>query len=113
MPDSLPPKTPPKQPAHPEWDQDCTLKLREFLETREGRLTLEWLKFWSPSLLDGSDVNRTLVASGEVKGYTATLENIFSLARENPIPEPPKILESYPDPEDDSKWDESENKRPD
>lgn len=115
MPDEqLPPPspTPPKQTQYPEWDQDCTLELRAFLESRTGRLTLEWLEFWSPVLLDGAHMNKTLVASGEVKNFLATMKQLHSLARENPIPEPPKVHEEYPDLDDDTKWDKTTDTRP-
>ena len=107
------PTNTPKVATHPKWDVDDALVLRTFLESDTGRRTLEWLKFWAPVLLDGSHVNKALVASGEVKGHMATIENLHSLTRENPIPEPlvQEQSEEYPDLDDDTKWNEKTDKR--
>lgn len=72
---------------------------------------LEWLAFLSPVLLDGTDVNRTLVANGEVKGYTAAVATLVSLTREQPNQSNTKEHEPYPSLDDDKKWDETTDTR--
>lgn len=96
-------------PDQPEWSVDDALNLRNFLDSTSGRRSIEWLRFLSPQLLDGSDVNRTLVASGEVKGYNSALDLLFMLTRENPS-EKPEEPEAYPSLDDDSKWDGKETR---
>jgi|GEM_PF-3955086 len=97
------------QPA--DWDSVHAENLKAFLTSDSGQLALAWVSYFAPALLDGSDVNRTLVASGEVKGYTAALSNLLALTREAPQPSKP-AQEEFPDLEDDSKWDQSQNQRP-
>jgi hypothetical protein len=93
----------------PQWTQDDATNLRVFLGSDTGVRTLAWLKYWAPHLLDGSHVNRTLVASGQVKGYSAVLENLDSLTKENPSDQP--VPTEYPDIDDDTKWTEEQNNR--
>src|SRR5262245_46537395 len=96
---------PPQKRDYPEWEQDDAQRLREFLASQTGQRTLAWLKYWAPSLLDGKDVNMTLVASGEVKGFSEAVEYLHFLSKENPVAD--NHLErtpEYPDLEDDSKW---------
>ena len=93
----------------PDWTVDDALVLRTFLESATGMRTLAWLDHWAPALLDGSHVNKTLVASGEVKGYTAAIKHIISLTRDNPIEKPRET--EYPDPDDDSKWTAEQSNR--
>jgi hypothetical protein len=72
---------------------------------------MAWLRFWAPTLLDGEHKNKTLVASGQVKGYYEAIDFLRSLTEENPIPEDPKIAAEYPDLDDDKKWTEEQNVR--
>lgn len=76
--------------------------LRDFLNSDVGRLALEWVVFRAPELLDGSDKNKTLVASGEVKGYQNAISTLWNLTVEQPAEA--KIPENYPDLNDDSAW---------
>lgn len=95
----------------PEWTADNAKNLRDFLETDTGRCTLEWLAFLAPVLLDGTDVNRTLVANGEVKGYTAAVSTLVGLTREQPNQPNQKEHEPYPSLDDDAKWDKETDTR--
>ena len=106
---SAPPTPAPK--GHPDWNSDDARVLRLFLESDTGLRTLGWLKYWAPSLLDGSHVNKTLVASGKVAGYSEAVENIFSLTRENPIPDEQVTTTEYPDLNDNSKWSPEQDTR--
>lgn len=59
-----------------------------------------------PSLLDGSDVNKTLVASGVVKGWGDSLRALLNLTVEQPAPV--KAPEAYPSLDDESAWEKPE-----
>lgn len=111
---SEPTNSAPSAPArthHPKWDGEDAVVLRNFLESDTGLRALAWLKYWAPVLLDGSHVNKTLVASGEVKGYNNAVEFLRSLTTDNPVPEEPKVSEEYPDLDDDKKWTDEQSKR--
>ena len=88
------------------WDSLHAYELKTFLESPTGNLALQWLAFKGPDLLDGADINKTLVASGEVKGYSSAIENLFSLTKIQP--EEAKIPENYPDLSNDAAWAEVE-----
>lgn len=90
------------------WDSINAGELRNFLESNTGILTLRWLIHQSPDLLDGSDVNKSLVASGQVKGYDAAINNLFSLTKVQPAEV--TLAEAYPAIDDDSKWNDSKPK---
>jgi hypothetical protein len=86
-----------------DWTSDNRKQLQVFLESDTGQLALAWLASRAPELLDGTCVNRTLVASGCVKGYNKALTELVSLTREQPTEVLPPL--EYPDLDDDSKWD--------
>lgn len=88
------------------WESTDAHKLKEFLETPTGQKVIQHLSDSIPSLLDGADINRTLVRSGEVKGAQLIFSSLISLTVEQP--EQPKQQETYPDLSDESAW-EGEN----
>jgi len=97
---------------HPHWDSDDARALRIFLESPVGIRTLAWLKYWRPELLDGEHKNKTLVRSGQVKGYDEAVENMHSLTKENPVPDDGLTSSpEYPSLDDDTKWSDAESKR--
>lgn len=93
----------------PEWTSDDALTLKGFLETSSGVKLAQILAFLAPTLLDGEHKNKTLVASGVVKGYTEALENLFSLQTSRPKEAEPKT-DNYPSIDDDSKWADIDSK---
>lgn len=93
-----------------DWDSTHRQALDDFLQTDAGKLAIEWLLYLAPELLDGADVNKTLVTSGEVKGYALAIQTLFGLTVEKPKEEPKKT--TYPDLDDDSAFHPSENQRP-
>lgn len=95
----------------PEWTSDDALTLKGFLESSTGIKLAITLAHLAPSLLDGGDVNKTLVANGEVKGYTEAVENLFALQNSRPKEMEPKS-ENYPSLDDDSKWKDQDSKNP-
>src|SRR5574342_839215 len=84
-----------------EWDSVQAEHLRTFLHSDTGQLALAWLSYFAPQLLDGSDVNKTLVANGEVKGYTAAISTLLALARSGAAPTSTEAPEEFPDLDDD------------
>jgi|SRR6185295_11896875 len=86
----------------PEWNSEDARLLKALLGSEVFQKALVILAEQGPSLLDGADVNKTLVASGEVKGYSTCVQNLFQLTYEQPVAGP--VSESYPDLEDESKW---------
>ncbi|NOS67376.1 MAG: hypothetical protein HOO67_03355 [Candidatus Peribacteraceae bacterium] len=89
----------------PEWNSDNASELKTFLSGETGRKVLEILAYFAPKPLDGSDVNKTLVSAGEVRGYTEAVEQIISLRTHRPPETEPKT-ENYPSLDDDSAWPE-------
>lgn len=85
-----------------EWDSKNAQDLRALLDSDVFRLALAWVGTRAPKLLDGSDPNKALVASGRVEGFNEAIRELFSLTREQP-PEVKKP-ESYPDLDDESQW---------
>lgn len=85
------------------WESPDAVALSEFLRSQTGTRLLHHLSLEMPSLLDGSDVNKTLVASGEVKGFQKALDTLLTLTVERP-PETPVQSEMYPSLDDEEKW---------
>lgn len=76
--------------------------LRDFFTSDAGQLALEWAAYKAPELLNGSHQIKTLVASGEVKGYHQALSTLWNLTVEQP--EEAKASEAYPSIDDESAW---------
>lgn len=89
----------------PEWTSDNASELNGFLKTPTGEKLLQILSFFAPALLDGSDVNKTLVTSGELKGYTNAVAQLISLTNSRP-PETQGVPDNYPDLDRDELWEE-------
>jgi len=85
------------------------LALRAFLDSPAGTRFFPQLLDGVPSLLDGADVNKTLVRMGEVRGYQEAIKRILSLAYPS---DPPKAeVPQYPPltgPEADKYWADGE-----
>lgn len=86
----------------PEWTSDDASSLKSFLESPTGQRAVQTLAYLAPALLDGADVNRTLVASGEVKGYSEAIQNLFALQSTRPVE--PSVAQQYPSLDDESQW---------
>lgn len=94
----------------PDWSSDQAATLKEFLQSETGQAAIAHVLSERPSLLDGADVNRTLVASGEVKGFTTAIESLFRLTYEQPAPE--VISNEYPDLDDEAQWTKTPTNEP-
>lgn len=93
-----------------EWDlQEDHEILRQFLNTRTGKRLIPKVLETLPALLAKGDVNEILIRSGEVRGWQAAISALLSLATPT-IPEAPQdaASDSYPDPLDDSKWNDGQ-----
>lgn len=94
----------------PEWTSDQALELRTFLQSSTGRAAITHVLSERPVLLDGSDVNRTLVANGDVRGFVLAIESLFRLTWEQPSQEP--ASSEYPPLDDDKAWEEKPTTEP-
>jgi hypothetical protein len=90
-----------------EWESDDAIALRSFILSDTGRKAFQRVSEACPELLDGSDVNTTLVRSGEVKGFTSALEILFSLVHIKPADE--TVPPNYPDLDNDAAWPSQNN----
>jgi hypothetical protein len=86
----------------PEWTSTEAKELRSFLTSDTGVKVLTLCAFESPPLFDGADVNKSLVRSGEHKGFERAIEFLTSLVHTEP--EKPEVAEAYPSLDDDTKW---------
>jgi hypothetical protein len=93
----------PTTDAPPEWISEDALNLKSFLDSTTGVKLAQLLSYFAPALLDGEHKNKTLVASGELKGYSSAIEIIFSLRTSRPKESEPKA-DNYPSLEDESAW---------
>lgn len=87
----------------PKWDSADAAALRQLLQSDLFQKALFLIsQYDAPVLLDGTDVNKTLVASGRVQGFSEAISALFRLTMEQP---PETVLpEAYPSLDDDSKW---------
>lgn len=98
-------------PTPPEWLADNAIVLKEFLASPTGQKLQQVIAYHCPAYLDGSDVNKTLVASGKRAGYEEAL--VFLQALTTWRPEQPEIPDTnYPDLDDDAKWDDAKPAAP-
>lgn len=74
----------------------------KFLDTETGRRLIPKLADAAPPLLDGGDVNRILIRTGELRGFQLSLKEILFLA--HPPPPPPQREDNHPPLEDDKYW---------
>lgn len=88
-----------------QWTSDDAIALRAFLESQTGSRFLQQLAEAAPVLLDGADqVEKTLVRSGQVKGFSEAVTTIINLTVEAPKYVPEKS--AYPDLDRDELWSE-------
>lgn len=89
---------------NPQWSSEDAIALRTFLKSETGQRALYHISEAAPTLLDGSDVNKTLVASGCVKGFSDAINALITLTVETPPSIPEKS--AYPDLDRDELWSE-------
>jgi len=81
------------------WSSDDELRWNSFLLTETGKRLLPKLAEKFPTLLDGGDVNRVLIRSGEVRGFQLAISSMLELTHSPPLPA--KQIENYPSLTDD------------
>lgn len=94
-----------------DWTSTEAAEWKAFLRTKTGEKLLHGLASEEPELLDGKDVNCTLVRSGETKHHKRVVAFLLSLANE-PVEVRQEFTSNYPDLEDDSKWDDGQKLKP-
>jgi hypothetical protein len=87
----------------PEFNSDHCKILRDFLNSETGQIAIAWVVHNRPALLDGGDVNKTLVSCGEVKGFDRFLSELISLTYEKPVKTEPENA-AFPDLDNDAAW---------
>ena len=95
-----------------DWTSDDSANLRAFLRTPSGSRLLPKILETSPLLLPGGETNDILIRSGEVRAYMDVSRTILTLAYLKDIPEVVGGTTSYPDLEDDTKWDDGNKLKP-
>jgi len=90
------------------WESEDAKRLSDFLESSTGQRAITLVAGMAPALLDGSDVNKTLVASGKVAGYGESIQNLFNLTVVQP-PQP-QTRDAHPDLDNEALWDGTEPK---
>ena len=94
-----------------DWTSIDEENLSKFLDTPTGKRFLPKLLESCPSLSAGGEINQILIRTGEVRGYQRVGRDILSLAHPSNRTEP-NVAESYPSPEDDSKWEDGNKMTP-
>jgi len=85
-----------------DWTQIDSENLAKFLETETGKRLIPKLVEQVPVLLDGGEINRILIRSGEVRAFNQMVESLLVLAHP-PVPQQNPVNE-YPPLEDDRAW---------
>lgn len=86
------------------WSSDDEAHWNSFLLTETGKRLLPKLAEKVPALLDGGEINRLLVRSGEVRGFQLAISSLLDLTHSPPLPT--KEPMAYPPLDDDSHWNE-------
>lgn len=89
-----------------DWTANDSENLARFLETETGRRLVPKLVEHKPSLLDGGEINRILIRSGEVRAFDNMVEALFILA--HPAPPVQAPAPEYPALEDDRHWNDGQ-----
>lgn len=85
-----------------DWSVVDAENFSKFLGSDTGQRFLMRLADSVPPLLDGGHVNKVLIRSGEVRGQTALIQFINSLA--HTIASPVAPADAYPSLDDDRMW---------
>jgi len=97
-----------------EWDSTEAGILRTFLDSPTGQKILTLLHGRIPGLLDGGDVNKILIRSGQVAGAQMIFDSLVSLIVERPIElqSIQQTEENYPDLDHPNAWEKFDNEQP-
>lgn len=89
------------------WSSDDEFRWNAFLQTETGKRLIPKLAERLPTLLDGGDVNRVLIRSGETRGFQQAVAVLLELTHSPPPP--PKTEISYPPLDSDEHWPDQPN----
>lgn len=92
------------------WDPEDTAIFAGFLNSVTGRRLIPKILEAAPTLLDGGDVNKTLVRNGEFRGFSEAVRTLLSLQTSTPKQKPDPS--AYPSPEDDVAWADGQRLQP-
>lgn len=84
------------------WSSYDEFRWNSFLQTETGKRLIPKLAERLPALLDGGDVNRILIRTGETRGFQLSISVLLELTHAQPLPV--KSEQAYPDLEDDTAW---------
>lgn len=84
------------------WDSSDAKELRLFFESPVGSRMLDHLIYTKPASYDGPNGNQMIAAAKKIEGYEEALNNLVNLIKEQPLQ--PTEQETYPNLDDDSKW---------
>lgn len=73
-----------------------------FLNTVTGRRLIPKLMENAPTLLDGGDINKILIRSGELRGFSEAVRSLLSL--QTVLPETKPDPTAYPPLDNDAAW---------
>jgi hypothetical protein len=85
------------------WSSEDEAKWNNFLLSETGRRLIPKIAESAPVLLDGADVNKTLVRNGELRGFQESLRAMFALSHSVPLASADTRTE-YPALDDDKAW---------
>lgn len=93
------------------WHSDHAIKLRNFLESETGQLTLDILRFLKPAYSLNNDPYSIARSHGAQEGYENYPNNLWLLTRPEFLEPPESDRTQYPDLNDDTKWNDSNPKQ--
>jgi hypothetical protein len=103
---------PTKKPVS--WDSTDAGILQIFFETPVGQKVLTILHGRIPGLLEGGELNKVLIRSGQVAGAQMIFDSLVSLIVEIPVElqQIQKTEDSYPSLDDSQAWEKFDNEQP-
>lgn len=89
------------------WSDNDAANWKAFLNTLTGQRLLPKIAENVPELLGAGQLNDILIRTGEVRGWQFSIRELLQLTSP-PKPETRKEPDAYPDPTDDSKWEDGQ-----
>lgn len=93
------------------WSSEDESRWDSFLRTETGKRLIPKIAEQAPTLLDGGDVNKTLVRNGELRGFQESLRVLLSLSHAQPVGQS-HVPSDYPDLENDAAWNDGNTLQP-
>lgn len=96
-----------------QWSSDDVANWAAFLRTQTGSRLIPKILEVAPALMDGADVNKTLVRNGERRGFEQAIERMIQITSvEKSAADVRSPATAYPPLEDDTAWPETEPLNP-